>query len=222
MRKVTLSKGAALWEAGDGARTIAVLEKGTLGIRAGGELVGVASGRTVMGEAAIFTIRGESQKRTAELFSLEDDTAVTEYPAEMVKSAIDAGKDQVGPLILRTLISQACRNLLIVISEHRNRPLVEGPLRSTLQALIEQGRNLKPMVKWDEFMTTFSFLHDLRDFTGQLRARHGGKASQAEASVKASDAIKELFKGDDVKGYLEELIEEERQTEQWLDRGRHD
>ena len=66
MRKVTLWKGASLWEAGDTARTIAVLEKGTLGIRVGDELVGVASGRTVLGESAIFHLRGQELKRTAE------------------------------------------------------------------------------------------------------------------------------------------------------------
>lgn len=220
MRKVTLWKGAALWDAGDTARTIAVLEKGTLGIRSGDQLVGVASGRTVLGESAIFRLRGDELKRSAGLFALEDDTQVTEYPVERVKQAIDGGKDQVGPLIVRTLVSQACRNLLIVITNHRTRDLIEGPLKSLMQSLIERGRGIEKVGTWDEFMVSFSFLHDLRDYTQHLRAELGGKAQQAEASVKASDVVRDLFKGDDVAGYLEDLIKEERETDKWLDRGR--
>ena len=33
LRKVTLSKGAFLWDAGDSARTLAVVEKGRLGVK---------------------------------------------------------------------------------------------------------------------------------------------------------------------------------------------
>jgi CRP-like cAMP-binding protein len=220
MRKVTLWKGAALWEAGDTARTIAVLEKGTLGIRVGDELVGVASGRTVLGESAIFRLRGEELKRTAGLFALEDDTQVTEYPADRVKQAIDGAQDQVGPLILRTLVSQACRNLLIVVTLHRSRPLVEGPLKALMQALIERGREVDKIGTWDDFMISFRLLHDLRDYSQHLREELGGQAKQAEASVKASDVVRDLFKGDDVAAYLEGLIAEERETDKWLDRGR--
>jgi CRP-like cAMP-binding protein len=220
MRKVTLSKGSALWEIGDTANNIAILEKGTLGIRLAEGLVGVATPRSVLGESAILAIGGDAaEKRSAAVVALEDETAVTEYPAAMVKQAIDAGKDQVGPLVLTTLVGQACRNLLIVISAHRKRPIVESPLKSLMQALIERGREIKPILEWGEFMTTFRFLYELRDYSESLREKMAEKASRAEASVKASEVVKDLFKGADFQEYLEELLREEREKDQWLQRG---
>lgn len=221
MRKVTLSKGAALWETGDTARTIAVLEQGTLGIRSGQGLVGVASARTVLGESAVFTVRGEDHRRTATVFSLTDEAVVSEYPAEMVKQAIDGGKDQVGPLILATLVSQTCRNLLIVVTAQRNRLMVEIPLKALMQSLIEQGRAVKSVGTWEDFSTSFRFLYELRDYSEGLRESLVSKKARAEASVKASDVVKDLFKGaKDVAAYLEDLMKEERETEQWLERSR--
>jgi hypothetical protein len=219
MRKVTLSKGAALWEVGDAARTIAVLERGTLGIKTASGLVGVASPRTVLGETAIFSVSGAEPKRTAALVALEDDTAVSEYPASMVKEAIDTGKDEVGPLVLATLIGQSCRNLLILISAHRNRVIVEAPLKTLMQTLIEKGRALPPMSDWNEFMIAFRFLYELREHTESLRESLTGKAQRAEASVKASEVVRDLFKGEDVASYLEALLKEERERDRWLERG---
>ena len=219
MRKVTLSKGAALWEIGDSARTIAVIEKGTLGIRTVAGLVGIASPKTVLGEVAIFSLEGQEQRRTAALVALEDDTSVTEYPAAMVKQAIDTGKDQVGPLILATLVGQTCRNLLIVISTHRRRSVVEAPLKALMQSLIEQGRGVQPIGDWKEFMVVFQFLHQLRDYTEQLREQMIPGVGRAEASVKASEVVKDLFKGADFAEYLEELLREEREMDKWLERG---
>lgn len=216
MRKVTLSKGAALWEAGDAARNIAVLEKGTLGVKMADAVVGVAAARTVLGESAIFSVVGEEVKRTASLIALQDDVQITEYPAIMVKQAIDGKKDQVAPLILSTLVSGACRNLLISVSAQRGRAVLEKPLKALMQGLIEDGREVKNVGTWDEFMTTFRFLYHLRDYTESLRAEIGG-AAQVEASVKASEAVRELFKGShDVQGYLEELMKEEAEKDKWL------
>jgi hypothetical protein len=172
-----------------------------------------------LGEASIFTLEGQDQKRTAALVALDDDTAVTEYPATMVKQAIDAGKDQVGPLILATLVGQACRNLLIVISNHRRRPVIEASLKALMQSLIEQGRELKPTSDWKEFMISFRFLYGLRDFTADLREQMIAGVGRGEASVKASEAVKDLFKGADFREYLEELLREEREKDQWLERG---
>lgn len=216
MRKVTLSKGTALWEAGDAARNIAILEKGTLGVKMGEAFVGVSAARTVLGESAIFGVGGEDQKRTASLIALADDVAVTEYPAIMVKQAIDSNKDQVAPLILSTLVSGICRNLLIVVSAHRNRAIVEKPLKALMQGLIEDGREVKKVGSWDDFMVTFSFLFHLRDYSETMRLEMAGVSTQVEASVKASEVVRELFKGQDVQGYLEELMKEEAERDKWL------
>ncbi len=220
MRKVTLSKGAALWELGDTARNVAVLEKGTLGVRTAQGLVGIASARTVLGEAAILSVSGETQKRSATLVALEDDTAITEYPAAMVKQGIDVAKDQVGRLIVTTLIGQACRNLLIVISTHKSRPLVEAPLKALMQSLLEQGRAVQPATDWQEFMTAFHFLSELRDYTLASREKLTGGLGRAEVTVKASEVVKDLFKSADLAEYLQELMRDERETDEWLERGR--
>jgi len=219
MRKVTLAKGAALWEIGDSARNIAVLERGTLGIKTAQGLVGVASPRTVLGETAIFAVGGAEPKRTASLVALEDDTAVTEYAASRVKEAIDTGKDEVGPLVLATLVGQACRNLLIVMSTHRTRPIIEAPIKALTQALIEKGRTLQKLNDWNEFMLAFRFLYEVREHSESLRESMTGKAQRAEASVKASEVVRDLFKGEDVARYLEELLKEERERDKWLERG---
>ena len=59
-RKVTLGKGAYLWDAGDSARNLAVLESGRLGVRAEGKLIGLITPKMVLGESALLTLDGTS------------------------------------------------------------------------------------------------------------------------------------------------------------------
>jgi hypothetical protein len=68
-------------------------------------------------------------------------------------------------------------------------------------------------------MTHFHFLAELRDYTLATREKMTSALDRAEASVKASGVVKDLFKGADIAEYLEELLRDERESEQWLERG---
>ncbi len=67
--------------------------------------------------------------------------------------------------------------------------------------------------------TERDLLYELRDYSESLREKMAEKTSRAEASVKASEVVKDLFKGADFQEYLEELMREEREKDQWLQRG---
>ncbi len=85
VRKLTRARGDFLWESGDHARTIALVDKGKVGGHMGGRLVGVVYPRMVLGEGAILDAEGAPSPRTATVTALEDDTQVSEYPAAMVR-----------------------------------------------------------------------------------------------------------------------------------------
>ena len=61
-RKLTLSKNAYLWEEGDQARNIAVVEQGKLAVQSGNVVIGIVLPKMVVGEAAIngSTVAGEN------------------------------------------------------------------------------------------------------------------------------------------------------------------
>ena len=65
MRKVTLSKGDFLWEAGDVARNIGIVESGKLGIRSARGIVGIVTPKMVLGESALLMLDGQAQTRSA-------------------------------------------------------------------------------------------------------------------------------------------------------------
>ncbi len=220
MRKVTLSKGAALWHAGDAACTIAILETGAVAIRTPQSLVGVASARTLLGESALFSVGGAEQQRTASIAALEDDTTVVEYPPERVKAAIESGDAQIAPFLLRTLIGQICRNLLIVLSGRSLPPVVETPLVGLMESLVAQGQEVVVPSTWDDFMLSFRFLFDLRDHTGRLREQLAPQVDQMEAAVKASDLVTSLFREPEALGFLNDLIQEEKEHSRRLDQAR--
>jgi CRP-like cAMP-binding protein len=216
--KVVLSQGALLWKAGDAARTLGVLERGRLGIRTSRGLVGVVSPKSVVGEGALFGLQGDDQRRSATLYALEDDTAVIEYPAEAAKQLIEGGDPVVASLILSTLLSQAARNLLIVAAAHKGRHAVETPLRGLLQGLLQASRRLKGATSWDEFLLSFGFLHELRDYTGVLRDRLPVEAGASiEDSIQASELVSALIDQDAVKD-IESLLAQEKESEELMRR----
>jgi hypothetical protein len=59
----------------------------------------------------------------------------------------------------------------------------------------------------------------MRDYSEKLREQMAERTARAEASVKASEVVKDLFKGADFQEYLEELMREEREKDEWLQRG---
>ena len=111
-RKLTLSKNAYLWEEGDQARNIAIVEQGKLAVRSGNDVIGVVLPRMVVGEGAINgdTVPGENgnghHRRSASAVAIEDDTVVVEYAPSRIKEAYDNAEPAVGQQILITLMGQ--------------------------------------------------------------------------------------------------------------------
>ena len=217
-RKVTLSKGAYLWDAGDAARNLAVLETGRLGVRAEGKPIGLITPKMVLGESALLTLDGSTQNRTAGVVALENDTTVSEYPAAMFRHTFDAGNHGVGHLILMTLIGQTCRNYMLIVAAHKERKGVSTLLRGEVQALGQTASEAKNIKQWDDFVFTFKYLFDLRDFSDRMRSKLVQHlAADSEPLVKASEMIKELLKGQGVAAYLEEFITAEREKDKWFE-----
>ena len=216
-RKISLAKDAVLWEEGDDARNIAVLEKGALGVRRGKKLLGIVSPGMVLGETALLAIKGETHKRTATVFALEDDTSVTEYPAFIVKRAVDKGEDAVALLVLTTLIGQTCRNFLIVMSNQPGCTAVEVPLKSLLEGLLQSVKQTKTVGEWSDFMLAFRFHIDLRDYSARIREQLAD-LTHRDAILKASEKVKELFEVSDAAAYLEQMLKEETEKDAWLTR----
>jgi hypothetical protein len=82
--------------------------------------------------------------------------------------------------------------------------------------LIQASRQLKGTIFWDEFLTSFSFLHELRDYSGMLRDRLPPDAgSSIEDSVEASELVQALVDPKAVAD-IESLLAQERETEALL------
>lgn len=217
-RKITLGKGAYLWDAGDSARNLAVLEAGRLGVHADGKLIGLITPKMVLGESALLTLDGSSHNRTAAVVALENDTTVSEYPAAMFRHTFDAGNHGVGHLILMTLIGQTCRNLTLIVAAHKEHKSVTALLRGEVAALGAMAAEARTIKSWDDFLWTFKYLFHLRDFSDNMRTElvlHLAKDS--DALVKASEMMRELLKGQDVASFLEEFITAEREKDKWFE-----
>jgi|GEM_PF-1734192 len=170
-RKVVLSKRASLWEAGDAARSIGVLETGRLGVMTDRGLVGVMLPGMIVGESAVFTLAGEKHTRTASVFALEDDTTVSEYSIFLIKQAIDDGRYDFAREILLGLIVQACRNFELASSASEDRPLVSLSIRGLQKTLTDNYLvQLESVSGWDEFLVLFRYLNHVRDFSQDVRA----------------------------------------------------
>ena len=124
-KTISLSREATLWEAGDVARDIAVVEAGRLGVRTEAGVVGIVLPKMVVGETALFALEGKPLPRAATLFALDDDTRVVASPAESYRAAFEGGDTAIVEPIVRTLVGQTCRNLLMVVSARSGDPYVE-------------------------------------------------------------------------------------------------
>jgi CRP-like cAMP-binding protein len=220
-RKLTLGKGAFLWDAGDAARTIAVLDKGKLGVKGAKGTLAVIGPKMVFGESSLLTLDGEIQVRSAAVVALEDDTIVTEYPPNMVKDMFDQGKNTIGIHLLMTLIAQTCKNNLLMVAAHRKRASMAVLLKEEVQGLTRSVPQLKQIATWDEFFWTFRFLHNIRSHSDVMRNKLVGDLSGAsEVLAQTAQMVNELFKGQDIAVYLDDYIAAERDKDQWLERER--
>ncbi|MEW6365615.1 MAG: cyclic nucleotide-binding domain-containing protein [Acidobacteriota bacterium] len=211
-----LSKGAVLWEFGDLARSIAVVEQGKLGIRTEkGDVIGVVLPKMILGETAIFTLDGQAPRRTATAFAMEDYTQVTEYPVLVVKGMVESGNLAIISQILKTLTGQVSRICLVLSGANRDRPVIRSTMQGLLTGIVHSAKELGTITTWDDFFRAFRFLSIFRDELGRLCGDFmPGAAVQSETLDKLSTTIKEMFGGDDsIVLQLEQFVDASREKE---------
>jgi CRP-like cAMP-binding protein len=217
---VTLSRNASLWEEGDVARNVALLQKGKLGARTSAGLVGILWPDMVLGESALFAREGHDERRSASVVALEDETIVAEFSAEQVRDLLLSGDDRITGQVLTTLVGQISRNLLMVVAARRGYAYVEEPLLGLVRGVIEDVRKTPPLRSWDTFMLTARHLYELRDFSDRtLQALGPDAAQRAEMITGATSFLTQLFEGQEVLPALEDFLHAEREKSEWWARG---
>jgi hypothetical protein len=220
-KTISLSREATLWEAGDVAHDVAVVETGRLGVRTEAGVVGIVLPKMVVGETALFALEGKPLPRAATLFALDDDTRVVASPAESYRSAFEGGDTGIVEPVVRTLVGQTCRNLLMVVSARSGDPYVEQPLLGLVRGIAQDAGRQLPARTWETFMVTFSFLCDLRDMSDRILGRLGPDPSQRlELIEAASQALTRLAGSNDARPMIEAFLDAERERTQWWARGR--
>lgn len=220
-RKLTLSKNAYLWEQGDQARNIAVVEKGKLAVRTGDDVVGIVLPTMVVGETAINGHEGNGDngngyRRSASAMALEDDTVVIEYAPLRIKEAYDNAETAVGQQILITLMGQASRNLLMVLTSEDVHPLTVTPVKGLLNGMVGSLPALQDIGDWKSFLTAFHVLTSFRDASEHLRRSLISRVT-GEVLERATDTMKEHFSGTDILPTLEAFFQAEQERSEWLE-----
>ena len=218
MRRVQLSKGDFLWEAGDVARNIGIVDSGKLGVRSGRGIVGIVAPKMVLGESALLMLDGQAQMRSAAVVALED-TVVTEYSASLFKQTFESGRNDVGHLILLSLIGQVCRNNLLVMAAHGEQLVVAALLRGQVQAMGDTAAQCRQIKTWDHFIWTFNYLIHLRENSDRMRDELvTTQVEETAALTKASEMMKSLVQGQDIVPHIEALIAADRAKAEWFSR----
>lgn len=219
-KTVTLRRNAALWDEGDVARNVAVLQRGKLGARTAQGLVGILWPDMVLGESALFGAEGRPERRSAAVVALEDDTVVAEYSPEQLRGLLLDGDDALTRKILTTLVGQISRNLLMVVSARRGYAYVDEPLEGLVRGIVEEARRAPALRSWDTFMLTARYLYDLRDFSDRaLQALGPEPAQRPELIANATAFLTQLFEGQEVLPALEAFLHAEREKSEWWARG---
>lgn len=221
-RKLTLSKNAYLWEEGDQARNIAVVEKGKLAVRSGDDVIGVVLPKMVVGEAAInghdsATGNGNGNgQRSASAIAIEDETVVVEYAPSRIKEAYDNAEPAVGQQVLVTLMGQTSRNLLMVITCEDVHPLTVTPVKGLLEGMVKSLTALRDVQDWKSFLTAFHVLTSFRDASEHLRRSLITNVT-SDVLERATATMKEQFSGTDILPTLEEFFRAEKERAEWLE-----
>jgi hypothetical protein len=218
MRRVTLSKGDFLWEAGDVARNIGIVETGKLGVRSARGIVGLIAPKMVLGESSLQLLDGKPQTRSATVVALED-TTVTEYSASLFQQTFESGRHDVGHLVLFSLIGQICRNNLLVMASHGEKLVVASLLRGQVQAMGDTAVQCRQVKTWEQFIWTFNYLIDMRANSDRMRDEMVvTQVAETEALAKASEMMKSLVQGKDIIPHIEALIEADKAKADWFTR----
>lgn len=212
-RKVILSKGSALWYAGDSAQSFAILESGKLGVKNEKGLVGIIWPNMVLGEASLLALEGEQPKRTTTVYALEEGTTVVEYPPMLVKQALDEQGRTVWKAILTTLLGQICRTCLVIVAARKDQPFLSQPFRLLMQSLVQNYKNrFATLSTWDDFSTSFHFLYGTREYTDAAQRLLVGPFLDRECIVKASEVTREYFEGQGAIPFLTDFLEAAKET----------
>lgn len=212
-RKVILSRGSVLWYAGDAAKSFAILEAGKLGVKAEKGLVGVIWPRMVLGEAALLALDGEEPRRTSTVYALEEGTTVVEYPPLLAKQAIDEQGHTVWKAILTTLLGQICRTCIVLVAAHKEQPFLAQPFKALMQSLVQTYKSrFATLSTWDDFSTTFHFLHATREYTDAAGRLLLGPFTDRDFIVKASEMTREYFEGQGEIPFLKDFLEAAKET----------
>jgi hypothetical protein len=177
----TLPAGSVLWWQGDPASSLAVVEKGCMGVRADGRLLDVAIPGTVLGEASLLTLGGTAGRRTADVVALQADSEVVEHPV----ASLSGGDPHVPATVLRTLFYQVARNVLLVRAARPADALVVEAAGALAQAAARAHRRVTAVSGWDEFLTAFRFAYRLRECSDVLSAELAPAGTWTPAAVRA-------------------------------------
>jgi len=214
-RKLTLSKNAYLWEEGDQARNIAIVEQGKLAVRSGDDVIGIVLPTMVLGEGAI-NANGNGSRRSASAIAIEDDTIVVEYAPARIKEAYDTAETTVGQQILITLMGQTSRNLIMVITSEDVHPLTVTPVKGLLDGMVGSLDALQNVRDWKSFLTAFHVLTSFRDASEHLRRTLITKVT-GDVVERATVTMREHFAGSDILPALEEFFRAEKERAEWLE-----
>ncbi|MBX7218790.1 MAG: cyclic nucleotide-binding domain-containing protein [Blastocatellia bacterium] len=219
-RKLMLSKDALLWEAGDPARNIAIVDQGKLGVRTEKGIIGQVLPKMILGETAIFTLEGQSPRRTATVYALEDNTVVTEYSAVLVKQLFDSGDPSITPMIFNTIISQIGKHCVLIISANKNYTVIQTSMGELLKGIAQASRELPSIRTWDAFIRTFRFLCSIRDNLSGLSDGFLTNSSEKAALVdRASATAHELLSSHgDMVAALDGYLRAEKSLDDWFER----
>jgi len=213
---VSLSKHAVLWEEGDLARNVAVLQKGKLGARTSQGLVGILWPGMVLGESALFTAEGRPERRSASILALEDDTVVEECAPEKLRDQLLEGDASLAGKVLTTLVGQISRNLLMVVAARRGYAYVDEPLTSLVKGLVEDARRAPALRSFETFMASARYLFDLREFSDRALGSLGpDPAQRADMIANASAVLTQLFADQEALPALEDFLRAEREKSEW-------
>ena len=163
----TLPKGGVLWWEGDPASSLAVVETGCLGVRAGGTLIDIAIGGTVLGESALLAAPGAPGRRTAQVTALEASTVVVEHPVAALREQFDPA---VGAIVLRTLLYQVARNVLLVRAAEGERPVLRELLDGLLGTAAAAHARAATARTGEDFRAAFRLAYRLRESSDLARA----------------------------------------------------
>lgn len=200
MFRRTLPKDAVLWWRGDAAESLAVVDRGRVGIRAPEGLLDVVVAGHAVGESALLNMDGGAVvRRAADVIALDPDTVVIEYPMGEVVGALDGGVPQ---LVMRTLVGQIGRNHLLVAAAHAGNRWIETVASSHIETLVAAARATSDIATWPDFMLAFRVLYHMREGSDAMRD------SMAPAGTWTSESALAVLKGIDSRVQAAELLEQ--------------